>query len=196
MSDTMPETTAEAPVAKSPAARWGFPVVVVVALAAMFWPRSEESINFQSFRKLKDGQAAPVGMLIDSTGRPIPIGTRMAPVTLVHFWATWCPPCITEIPSILRLADSHRNDHNFSLIMIAVQDDVETGATFLGERVDEALFDHDWKLAHSYGTNKVPETHLVVKGKLVESFIGATDWDKPETRQRLAAALASVQDEG
>ncbi|MCP3959726.1 MAG: TlpA family protein disulfide reductase [bacterium] len=195
MSDAKADTTDTPHESHSPAARWGFAAVVVVALVAVFWPASDEKINFQAFRRVQEGQAAPVGMLIDSSGRPIPLGTRMAPVTLVHFWATWCPPCITEIPSILRMADHHSGDHNFSLIMIAVQDDVEKAGTFLGKRVNEALFDHDWKLTHSYGTEKVPETHLVVKNKLVESFIGATNWDDPEIRQRLQAALDAVQDD-
>lgn len=190
-------TTTAQPAAESEGklARYGFAVVVLVALVALFWPKSEERINFQAFRRAAKGQAAPVGMLIDSSGRPTPLGTQMAPVTLVHFWATWCPPCITEIPSILRLADHYSNDHNFSLVMIAVADDIEKAGTFLGNRLDEALFDHDWKLTHSYGTEKVPETHLVVGGKIVESFIGATDWDQPDVRRRLDEALAEVQGE-
>lgn len=190
-------TTTAQPAADSEGklARYGFAVVVLVALVALFWPKSEERINFQAFRRAAKGQAAPVGMLIDSSGRPTPLGTQMAPVTLVHFWATWCPPCITEIPSILRLADDYSADHNFSLVMIAVADDIEKAGTFLGNRLDEALFDHDWKLTHSYGTEKVPETHLVVGGKIVESFIGATDWDQPDVRRRLDEALAEVQGE-
>ncbi len=197
----MSDATSETPPAEAQAtheghrgaARWAFPIAVAIALVAVFWPRSEERINLKAYRKVAKGQAAPVGMLIDSTGRPIPFGTRIRPVTLVHFWATWCPPCITEIPSILKLADDYTADHDFSLLMIAVADDIEKAGTFLGDRLPEALFDHDWKLTHSYGTEKVPETHLVVNGKVVESFIGATDWSQPEIRQRLEAALAEVR---
>ena len=196
MSDATPETpTADATRAEhSGAARWAFPIVAVLAMVALFWPSSEEErINLKAFRKAAKGQAAPVGMLIDSGGRPVPMGKKIRPVTLVHFWATWCPPCITEIPSILNLADDYAPDHEFGLLMIAVADDIEKAGTFLGDRLDEALFDHDWKLSHSYGTEKVPETHLVVNGKVVESFIGATDWSQPEIRQRLDAALAEVR---
>lgn len=195
MSDATPEAPAAdaGHASRSGAARFAFPIVAMLALVALFWPSSGEKINLKAFRKAAKGQAAPVGMLIDSSGRPIPFGTRIRPVTLVHFWATWCPPCITEIPSILKLADDYAPDHDFSLVMIAVADDVEKAGTFLGHRLEEALFDHDWKLSHSYGTEKVPETHLVVNGKVVESFIGATDWSQPEIRQRLEAALAEVR---
>lgn len=177
------------------ASRWGFAIVAAVALAALFWPRSgDDRINFEVVRRAHaQGTAAPTGMLIDSTGRPSPLGPHLAPVTLIHFWATWCPPCISEVPSILRLADDYAGNHDFSLVMIAVQDEVDKVKLFLGDRIDEALFDHDWKVTHSYGTAKVPETHLVVGGELVESFIGATDWDAPENRQRIGEALAAVQ---
>ena len=195
MSDSTPERSAatDSHQSSSGAARFAFPIVALVALVALFWPSSEERINLKAFRKAAKGQAAPVGMLIDSSGRPVPFGKRIRPVTLVHFWATWCPPCITEIPSILKLADDYAPDHDFALIMIAVADDIEKAGTFLGDRLEEALFDHDWKLTHSYGTEKVPETHLVVNGKVVESFIGATDWSQPEIRQLLDASLARVR---
>jgi len=173
--------------------QWGFGLVVLLAAVALFWPSSEDGrINLEAYSRPQSGQAAPVGMLVDSSGRPVPLGNKMAPVTLVHFWATWCPPCITEIPSILRLADGYDNNHNFSLLMIAVADDIEKAKTFLGDRFVESLYDHDWKLTHSYGTEKVPETHLVVRGKIVESFIGATDWDNPEIRQRIEDVLAQA----
>lgn len=192
-------TTAEEggaePHASGPMARWGFAVVAAVALAALFWPRGEdERLNLQTFRKARKGQAAPAGMLIDSGGRPIPLATRMAPVTLVHFWSTWCPPCIDEIPSILRLADSYAGNHDFALVMIAVQDEFEKVQTFLGERVSESLFDHDWKVSHSYGTAKLPETHLVVGGKIIESFIGTTNWDARDNRQVIEEALAGTRE--
>ncbi len=185
------------PAGAPPALRWGFAAVAVIALAALFWPRSEDDrVNFQAVRRQHaKGTAAPVGMLVDSGGRPVTLGNRMAPVTLIHFWATWCPPCIGEIPSILRLADDHATNHDFSLVMIAVQDEVAKVKTFLGSRIDESLFDHDWKVTHSYNTEKVPETHLVVGGEMVESFIGATDWDAPDIRQRIDEALAAVQGE-
>ncbi len=176
--------------------KWVVGLVAILTLVALFWPRSDDArINFQaSFRKSRGGQAPP-GMLVDSGGRPTPLASRTAPVTLVHFWSTWCPPCITEIPSILRMADSYSQDHNFSLVMIAVQDDVEKAQTFLGNRVGEALFDHDWKVSHSFGTEKLPETHLVVQGKMVESFIGATNWDDPEVRRIIEDALVSIREE-
>ena len=158
--------------------RFGVVFAVVFALLALFWEKSEGT--------------APAGNLVDSSGQVVTLATQMAPVTLVHFWATWCPPCLDEVPAIQRLAEKHSTDHNFSLVMVAVNDDPEKVKTFLGDRFPDNLFDPDWKIAHRFGTRKLPETHLVVRGEVVESFIGATDWDAPQPRQMIADALASL----
>jgi thiol-disulfide isomerase/thioredoxin len=136
-----------------------------------------------------DPNQAPSGELVDAAGDEVDLEDRMAGVTLVHFWATWCPPCIAEIPSIRRLAADHSED-DFSLVMVAVADDVDKANEFLGD--DESLFDPAWDLAHDYGTTKLPETHLVVDGKVVESFIGATDWDRADVREKIRAALGGA----
>ncbi|MEM7582485.1 MAG: TlpA disulfide reductase family protein [Acidobacteriota bacterium] len=168
---------------KSWQTKLGMGVVVGCALLALFWPGASGP------------RPAPPGMLVDAGGRPVPLATRSAPVTLVHFWATWCPPCIDEVPSIQRLEEDFDGNHNFSLIMIAVADDSEKVKTFLGNSFHNSLFDHEWKVSHSYGTRKLPETHLVVNGEIVESFIGATNWDLPKVRKQIEAAVAQVQSE-
>lgn len=179
MSDTKPQAS---PTDSQPAPRsltWSTHLVFyfVLALSAfvLFFPKP-------------DPDQAPSGELVDASGNEVDLEDRMAQVTLVHFWATWCPPCIAEIPSIRRLAADHADD-DFALIMVAVADDVEKANEFLGD--EESLFDPAWDLAHDYGTTKLPETHLVVNGKVVESFIGATDWDRPDVREKVQAALDS-----
>lgn len=158
--------------------RYGVIFAVACALLALFWEKSEGT--------------APAGNLVDFSGQVVTLGNQMAPVTLVHFWATWCPPCLDEVPAIQRLAELYADDHNFSLVMVAVNDDPEKVKTFLGDRFPDNLFDPDWKIAHRFDTRKLPETHLVVQGQVVESFIGATNWDAPQPRQKIVAALASL----
>jgi thiol-disulfide isomerase/thioredoxin len=164
--------------------KWAVAAVIACALVAVFWPRGD------GVRK------APPGMLVDVAGRPIPLATRTAPVTLIHFWSTWCPPCLDEVPAILRLARDLRNEHAFALVMIAVADDAEKVKTFLGAEIGNSLFDHDWKVTRSYGTDKLPETYLVVGQDITEKFVGATNWDDPKIRDRIQAALAASRQPG
>ena len=177
-----PPAPAAEPAAAAPPARqaWqvraGLAVLVACALLALFWPKGGD-----------DRGAAPGGFLLDSGGRPSPMGPRMAPVTLVHFWATWCPPCLDEIPALQRLARDHAGRHDFAVLMIAVSDDPAKVVPFLGPAADMVLFDPKWEVAHRYGTRKLPETYLVVRGRVREKFVGSTDWDDPGVRRRLAA---------
>jgi thiol-disulfide isomerase/thioredoxin len=158
-------------------AKWGVALLVVCALAALFWPRGDG--------KAKD----PGGYLLDAQGKATPLGTRLSPVTLVHFWATWCPPCINEIPAVQRLSHDFSKYHDFGIVMIAVSDSSDKVDTFLGPGAEMVLYDPKWDVANRYGTNQLPETYLVVQGQVVEKFVGATNWDAPEVRQKLAAYL-------
>ncbi len=159
-------------------------LVAAMAVAVLVWPRGDGS------------REAPGGFLIDEGGRPVPVGSRMAPVTLVHFWATWCPPCMTEVPSLGELAEDfgqYRGD--FTILMVAVADDMERVEEFVGNRVGSVLYDPSWEVTHRYGTRKLPETYLVVKGQVVERWIGAQDWNDPEIRARVEEAIDGLRTE-
>jgi len=155
-------------------------VLVMVALFALFWPRGDGSFE------------APGGFLTDAGGQPQTLGPRMAPVTLVHFWATWCPPCLTEIPALDRLMDDFANQRDFQVLMVAVQDDIDKVETFLGADAAFVLYDHNWDVAHRYGTRKLPETYLVVDGQVVKRWEGAQNWDEADIRQLLRESLGQV----
>lgn len=154
--------------------------VAVLALAVLFWPRGDGATQ------------APGGFLTDAAGRPQTLGPRMAPVTLVHFWATWCAPCLTEVPALDRLQADLGSHPDFRLLMIAVDDEVEKVQTFLGNRSTDVLFDPSWDVAHRYGTRKLPETYLVVDGRVVEKWEGAQDWDDPDLRRQVREAVEGL----
>jgi thiol-disulfide isomerase/thioredoxin len=171
-----PEEAKAAPLGKQ--AKFAVVALALVAVVALFWPRGDGSFE------------APGGFLVDAGGRPVTLGSRLAPVSLVHFWATWCPPCITEIPALKRLASDLRDESSFDLLMIAVDNEVGDVEPFLGSLAAMALYDPSWEVAHRYGTRKLPETYLVVKGQVVEKWIGATDWDHPEVRERIRQGIS------
>ncbi len=156
-------------------AQWAFAVVAVVVIGLLLWPHQEDD-------------TAPMGNLVDMSGRVVPLASQTASVTLIHFWSTWCPPCITETPAIQRLAADYEDNPRFKLVMVAVADDNDKVREFLGAS-GPGLFDPDWKVARSYGTQKLPETHLVVRGRWVDSFIGAVNWDDPSIRRQIEDAL-------
>lgn len=151
-------------------------------VAAVLWPRMSAL------------PPAPRGTLAASDGSEVKIEKALAPVTLVHFWATWCPPCVDEIPAISALARDLALEPRFSLVMVAVADPKDKVEKFLGgaEAARPVLYDAEWEVAHRYGTRKLPETYLVVDGRIAQKFEGATDWSHPEIREMIRKALAQA----
>lgn len=162
----------------------GLPAKIVLGtlalcvLAALFWP----SGGGTTFRE-------PGGFLVDAHGQPAKLGPQLAPVSLVHFWASWCPPCIKEIPDLQKLGRDFGDKKGFAIVMVAVQDTTEKVRGFLGPGADMVLYDPNWDVANRYGTSKLPETYLVVRGVVVQKFVGQTDWNDPELRAKIVSYL-------
>lgn len=154
-------------------------LITVLGLGVLIWPRGTSSTT-----------AAPGGFLLDASGRAATLGSRLAPVTLVHFWATWCPPCIEEAPALDRLAHDFSGYRSFAVLRVAVADSRSKVDSFLGAGAAGVLYDPQWDVAHRYGTDQLPETYLVVGGRIVEKFIGEVNWDDPVVRQKIAANLS------
>lgn len=148
--------------------------VAILAIVTLLWPSSG------------DRERRPGGFLVDGNGRPAPLAERLEPVTLVHFWATWCPPCLEEIPALQRLATDFSERRDFRVVLVAVEDSAAQVEDFLGEEAASGvLYDPSWQVAHRYGTRQLPETYLVVDGQVRRTFEGATDWDAPSVRREL-----------
>lgn len=195
-SDPAPEATSagsSAPIASG--ARRGLPLQAKIALGLalaivlgyFFWPRPKTE------RRIEDGY------LMDESGSPVSVAARLEPATLIHFWATWCPPCRQEIPSLLAFADEI-GDARLHLVLVAVADERDRAVQFVGNRRFPVLFDPVWDVARRFRTEQLPETHLVLDGKLAATFVGAADWRDSSARRtvllRLEERAAKPADSG
>jgi len=99
---------------------------------------------------------------------------------LLNFWATWCPPCIQEMPSLVAL----QKQLGDKVIILAVSEDDDANAyqQFIRDHNITLLTVRDTRHSNElYGTFKFPETFVIDKdGKIVRKFIGAADWTSPE----------------
>jgi peroxiredoxin len=145
------------------------------------------------------GSAAPDFQLTDLQGREITLAAQRGRVVFVNFWATWCPPCRDEAPSLQRLYDQLGSE-SFEILAVSIdapsaQGEVaefsrEFGLTF------PVLLDPNKGAHRAYGVTGVPETYMIdPQGRLVERFIGPRDWDDPRyvrTVRRLQQAGVEV----
>jgi len=127
------------------------------------------------------GDTAPNFSITTDSGRKITRSDFGGKVLVLNFWATWCPPCIEEIPS---LEQFHKQLSGAGVVVLAVSVDrnaaqysrflERAGITFLTARDPEA------EISSRYGTFKYPESYVIDRrGKVVQKIIGATNWTDP-----------------
>jgi thiol-disulfide isomerase/thioredoxin len=101
-------------------------------------------------------------------------------VVVLNFWATWCIPCIEEVPSLVALQERMPQ-----IAVVAISADEDEGAYrrfLLDNRVDFlTVRDPSSRIPHLYGTIKIPETYVIDgKGTLRRKFVSAQNWTSPE----------------
>lgn len=126
------------------------------------------------------GNAAPDFTLTDSQ-RTVTLSQLRGKPVVLNFWATWCPPCIEEMPSLVQL----QKQLGDKVTVLAVSEDADDGAykQFVHDHNVDLLTvrDAERKTNEVYGTFKFPETFVIGRdGKIVRKFIGATDWTSPD----------------
>ena len=112
---------------------------------------------------------------------------RERPV-LLHFWATWCPPCREELPGLLRFA---RSQPGLRVVAVTVDDDWAVVARFFdGDVPSEVVRDPSGALVKQYGVGGLPDTYLLDRnGAARLRFAGARNWRSATARRALDAEL-------
>ena len=125
------------------------------------------------------GAPAPEFKLSDSS-RSVDLKDFRGHVVIVNFWATWCPPCIEELPSLLAM---QRELPDVTVLAISQDEDAEAYTRFLlaNSVTLMTLRDPSARIPHLYGTVKIPESYVIDgKGILRRKFVSAQNWTSPE----------------
>ena len=136
---------------------------------------------YSGARPPRIGQNAPEFTVQDSD-RSVTLSQYRGQIVVLNFWATWCPPCVEEMPSLVEM---QRRMKAKGVTVIAVSMDVDQGAynKFLKDHNVNLLTvrDPNQKSNTLYGTFKFPETYIIDRnGVMRRKFIGAIDWTTPE----------------
>jgi cytochrome c biogenesis protein CcmG/thiol:disulfide interchange protein DsbE len=103
-------------------------------------------------------------------------------VVVLNFWATWCPPCVEETPSLVQM-QQRLKDKGVVVLAVSVDADANAYHRFLKDHNVNLLTvrDADQKSNALYGTSMFPETYVIDRqGVVRRKFIGAVDWNSPE----------------
>jgi len=148
-----------------------------------------------TFTALKPAKAAKDFTLPDLDGKPHKLSDYRGKVVLVNFWATWCPPCRREMPSMERLSQRLK-DQPFVILGINQQEDPERVFVFTAQ-VDPSpnfpiLFDPNSKIANAWGVLGLPASFILdQQGRVVYRAMGGREFDHPEIEQAIRKLLPS-----
>jgi len=137
------------------------------------------------------GDRAPDFSIRTDSGRTVSNRDFGGRLLVLNFWATWCPPCVEEMPSL----DQFQKQFNGSgVVVLGVSVDrsenayrrflERAGVGFLTARDPEA------SISAEYGTFKYPESYIInADGKVIQKIIGPTDWTDPVLVNQIKALL-------
>jgi cytochrome c biogenesis protein CcmG, thiol:disulfide interchange protein DsbE len=122
---------------------------------------------------------APQFILSDGT-QTVDLSKLRGSVVVLNLWATFCAPCVEELPSLLAL---HKQMPDLAIVAVSMDQDPDVYHRFLIQHhVDLLTFrDEDQRINALYGTLQIPETYIIDrKGILRRKFVDAQDWTSPE----------------
>jgi thiol-disulfide isomerase/thioredoxin len=152
----------------------------------------------ENFTLLDPPVPAPLEVFQDLAGGRVRMDDFAGQVVVLNFWATWCPPCVREMPSLDRLQAALRDE---GLAVVAVSLDrggVEVIKPFVDKLglVEMGLYwDANSALAKAYGITGLPTTFIIDKqGRIVGALQGSAEWGSPEAVALVRHYLAMRSD--
>ncbi len=166
-------------------------IVVAVVGAAFAYVHLAERKGYA----LQPGSEAPGFRLPALAGGEFDLASQRGKIVVLNFWATWCPPCVAEMPSLERL---HRAlaPEGLSVVTVSADEDEAELRRFVSEQALTlpVLKDPGGRVAASaYRTTGYPETFILDRdGRLLQHVVGPAEWDLPEKladfRRRVGSA--------
>lgn len=143
---------------------------------------------------LKEGDTAPdfTAQLVD--GSTVTLSDLKGKPVLINFWATWCGPCVMEMPAFERLMEDYGDE--ISLVAVNCGDDAETVKDFVEENgfTFPIALDEDFEITMTYPSNGIPYTVIVdSEGVITHISTGAADADTMYERYREALGLEAKE---
>ncbi|MGH9317704.1 MAG: TlpA family protein disulfide reductase [Thermoanaerobaculia bacterium] len=132
--------------------------------------------------------------IFDRSGQKIDLSKEKGRLLIIHFWATWCPPCVEEIPALSRFWDKYRGRSDIGLYAVSVDKDWKTIDAFSSKNPNRLPIYRDPNSGTSqrFGSTQYPETYITnSNGRVLYRVQGAVEWNDPEFQRRIEQLLNS-----
>lgn len=141
----------------------------------LFQPRIDKMQEIQS-------ETLPNMSFKDRDGKTVDLASLKGKVVFINFWASWCPPCIAEMPSINALHDRFRGNDHIVFLMVDVDGNDEKSDKFMKKhQYDLKVVRAASEIAPVFMQGTIPTTIILDReGKMVFKQEGAADYNSPE----------------
>jgi peroxiredoxin len=133
---------------------------------------------------------------VKDSDRSVTLSQLRGKIVVLNFWATWCPPCVEEMPSLVQL-QKRLQGKDVTVLAVSVDDDSDAYHKFLkdhgidlltvregGARSDTGVTS---PVSNMYGTYKIPESYIIDRnGTIRRKFVGSVDWSQTEIVEYLS----------
>lgn len=153
-------------------------------------------IGAAELKALPPNTEPPPLALPDLQGREHTLAQYRGKVVLLNFWASWCPPCVREMPSMQRLNAALKN-RPFAIVTVNMDETREEITAFLQKlKIHEfvVLMDRGGKVLQRWKVHVFPTSFVLdADGKLRYAFAGAPEWDEGDVRKQIEALVAEAE---
>jgi peroxiredoxin len=135
------------------------------------------------------GDSAPEFTIHADNGSTVTLPNFGGKLLVLNFWATWCPPCVQETPSLSAFAAAYAQK-GVVVLGVSVDKDEKAYNAFLRKFRPNFLTAREQKLHEDYGTFMYPETYIIdSKGKVLHKLAEPADWMDPRMTQLIDGLL-------
>ena len=169
---------------------WGFIAIGVIAAVFLIPQHVKAQVSTEAEKAFRDAelnllnkQADPVDFTLPLlNGGNAVLSSYRGKVVILNFWATWCPPCRAEMPSMETLYQRLKSQ-GLEILAVDLREDKATVQQFI--RNNRFTFpvplDEDGKVGSRYGISAIPTSFIINReGKIVSKIVGSISWDNPK----------------
>ena len=149
--------------------------IIIVFAVFLIMPRTEEISSWSEGDTLNEGDMAPDFTAELANGMTFTLSKHSDKCVLVNFWATWCGPCVREMPAFQRLTDDDID--GLEIVCIDCREDKKTVDSFIKESgyTFNIAYDTKGSIGSLYPTDGIPYTLVIYKGSIKKIYVGAMD---------------------
>jgi peroxiredoxin len=164
-----------------------FMILVIIALvggAVYLVSPGGPGTEYEPVAPVSIGGTAPDFELEDTQGKKVRLSDLRGKVVMLNFWATWCPPCRAEMPSMEKL-NKQMAGEDFIMLAVNVEENGRAAVADFLEKSPHSfpiLYDDQGLVQKLFGVYKFPESFVIRKNGIIDDkVIGAIDWGHPDT---------------